>query len=96
MGSEPFEMRVDHCWTITGRGTVVAGEIVSGMVRTGDLVTLVHAGERHDVMCRGVEMIDWRRSDPRAPTYPAIGLWLPEVERFDPVEGDVVTQASTV
>jgi selenocysteine-specific translation elongation factor len=88
--AEPFHMRVDACFTITGRGTVVVGEVLSGIVRTGDALVLEHAGTERTVTCRGVEMISVNRSRDGAPTYAPIGLLLHDVEKFDPVDGDLV------
>jgi hypothetical protein len=70
-------------------GTVVAVEQLAGVVRTRDVVILVHAGVPVTAACRGVEVI---RADRRKPGAP-IGLLLPEVETFEPIEGDYVTDA---
>lgn len=35
-----FTMRVDDCFAITGRGTAVVGEVLTGQLRVGDIVIL--------------------------------------------------------
>jgi len=86
--AEVFRMRIDACFTISGRGTVVSGEVLVGGIHKGDEVIIVHAGDERRVTCAGVEMISVRRDVPGAPSYPPIGLLVPGLDKFEPVAGD--------
>jgi translation elongation factor EF-Tu-like GTPase len=85
---EVFRMRIDACFTISGRGTVVSGEVLAGGIGKGDQVTIVHAGHETRVTCAGVQSIRVRQDAPGVPSYPPIGLLVPGLDKFDPVEGD--------
>ena len=53
--SAPFLMPVENVFTITGRGTVVAGAIERGRVRVGDQVDVVGLGSSVSTVVTGVE-----------------------------------------
>ena len=53
--SAPFLMPVENVFTITGRGTVVAGAIERGLVRVGDQVDVVGLGSSVSTVVTGVE-----------------------------------------
>lgn len=88
--TEGFRFLVSAVFTITGRGTVAAGIVESGDVRTGDLVAVIHGDARRVVTCQGVEGM--RVTPPTNP--PTIGLLLPELELSDASPGDVIVSAT--
>jgi translation elongation factor EF-Tu-like GTPase len=69
-----------------GRGTVVAGQIEGGQVRTGDRLSWTRDDVERRATCRGVAaMLLGRPSDP-----PMLGLFVPEAEPDDFAEGQVI------
>lgn len=93
MGDETaarFRFRIDHIFTITGRGTAVIGFIEQGVVRTGDRLRLVcgDGAEGPAVVCTSVDVprkVGWRPGDPVA-----VGLLVPDLGRHDAVRGDIL------
>jgi hypothetical protein len=93
MGDEAadrFLFRIDDVFTITGRGTVVAGFIEQGAVRAGDRLRLVRGDgtEGPIVVCRSVEFVDrsgWRPGDPVT-----VGLIAPGLSGHDAARGDML------
>ena len=83
--ADPFRFVVAAVFTITGRGLVAAGLIEGGVVRTGDVVEVVHGGQRRTARVAGVEMIDGRNID-----LGTVGLLLPELSKEDVAEGDII------
>lgn len=64
-----FRFRIDDVFTITGRGTIVAGFIEQGAVRAGDRLRLIRGdgSEGPVVVCRSIELgcrSEWRPGDP--------------------------------
>lgn len=43
-GNGDFELIVEDVFTITGRGTVITGRVISGSVKVGDNVTILPTG----------------------------------------------------
>jgi translation elongation factor EF-Tu-like GTPase len=85
-----FRFRIDDVFTITRRGTVVAGFIEQGTVRAGDRLQLVRGNgtEGPGVVCRSVEFVDrpgWRPGDPVT-----VGLIVPDLSGHDAERGDVL------
>jgi translation elongation factor EF-Tu-like GTPase len=63
--ADRFLFRIDDVFTITSRGTAVAGFIERGSVRAGDRLWLIRGDETEGpvVVCRSVESVDrsgWR------------------------------------
>jgi translation elongation factor EF-Tu-like GTPase len=93
MGNETadrFRFRIDDVFTITGRGTVVAGFIEQGAVRAGDCLQLIRGdGTGGPVaVCRSVEFVDrsgWRPGDPVI-----VGLIVPDLSGHDAARGDML------
>jgi translation elongation factor EF-Tu-like GTPase len=81
-----FLLEIEWCFTITDRGTVVAGQVSVGVIHTGDAVDLVHGGRAMRARCHGVEMISGRHAD--GSHLAAIGLLLAGVRKFDALPGD--------
>jgi translation elongation factor EF-Tu-like GTPase len=93
MGDEAadrFRFRIGDVFTITGRGTVVAGFIEQGAVRAGDRLRLIRGdgAEGPVAVCRSVEFVDrsgWRPGDPVT-----VGLIIPDLSGHDAAPGDML------
>jgi translation elongation factor EF-1alpha len=84
---EKLRFEIRDCLTITGRGTVVAGDTVSGVARVNDVVDLVHNGWTIRTKIIGTEM----GHGPDGMPFHFVGLMLAGVRRFDVVPGDHVS-----
>lgn len=81
-----FRFRISEAFTLTGRGTVVMGDIEQGDVRTGDTLRFVHGDLTRDVTCRGVtspRIPDWKPGDPVT-----IALLVPDLDKTEVAPGD--------
>jgi elongation factor Tu len=86
----PFQLRVEGVFSITGRGTVVTGRVLAGVVRVNDTVAVQRGGaEVLRTVVTAVEM--FRRTTDRAAAGDNVGLMLHGVERSDVQQGDVLT-----
>jgi translation elongation factor EF-Tu-like GTPase len=93
MGNETadrFRFRIDDVFTITGRGTVVAGFIEQGAVRACDCLQLIRGDgtEGPVAVCRSVEFVDrsgWRPGDPVI-----VGLIVPDLSGHDAARGEML------
>ncbi|WP_330183194.1 hypothetical protein OHB26_05795 [Nocardia sp. NBC_01503] len=87
---EPFRFPVEDVFTLTGRGTAVAGHVESGTVRVGDRLRVIRADGRPgpsgtcswvDVPCT---------IGRRAPASTSIGLIFRDLQKSDFEPGDVI------
>src|SRR5947207_3047817 len=53
---KPFLMSIEDVFTITGRGTVIAGRIEQGIIKVGEEVDIVGLRPTQKTVCTGVEM----------------------------------------
>lgn len=84
-----FRITVQDVFTITGRGTVITGQVESGSVAVGDTVTLRRAdGSARDVAITGIEM--FRKMLDVAKRGDNVGLLLRGVGRDEVARGDVL------
>ena len=74
--SRPFLYAIDHCFSIRGRGTVLAGTVLSGSIRTQEELEVVHLRERGRV--RSLEV--FRRSVPRAVQGDRVAVCVPTLD----------------
>jgi hypothetical protein len=87
--SSGFALTVEDVFSITGRGTVVTGQVSSGEVRVGQRVTIVREGQ--DVGASEVTGIEAFRSTRDVATAgDTIGLLLQGVSRSDVHRGDLL------
>jgi translation elongation factor EF-Tu-like GTPase len=84
---EKLRFEIRDCFTITGRSTVVTGDIVSGVAQVNDVVDLVHNGWTIRTKIIGTEM----GHGPDGMPFHFVGLMLAGVRRFDVVPGDHVS-----
>ena len=89
--SPSFRIVVQDVFTITGRGTVIVGQVESGSVRTGDTVTLQRLnGETQNVTVTGIEQ--FRKIVDIANTGDNVGILLRGITKNDISKGDVLTK----
>lgn len=83
---EPLRFRIESAFTLTGRGTVVLGEIEAGEVRVGDALRV--AGTDVTFTCAGISAV--RTTDAR----PLVGLLTsPGLEPAEFPPGSVIRPA---
>ncbi|GAB3829066.1 EF-Tu/IF-2/RF-3 family GTPase [Kribbella italica] len=86
----PFQLRVEDVFSITGRGTVVTGRVLAGVIRVNDSVGVQRGGaEVLRTVVSGVEM--FRRTTDQAVAGDNVGLLLKDVDKSDVQQGDVLT-----
>lgn len=84
-----FRITVQDVFSITGRGTVITGQIESGTVKIGDTVTLRRTdGSSRDVTITGIEM--FRKMLDTAEKGDNVGLLLRGVGRNEVNRGDIL------
>lgn len=88
---ENFRIEVQDVFTITGRGTVITGQVASGSVRVGDTVTLQRLdGSSREVVVTGLEM--FRKLLDTAEAGDNVGILLRRIGRNDIGKGDILTK----
>jgi len=83
-----FRLFVDRCFTMKGFGTVVAGTVLSGMVKTGDSLELLPA--KKQVKVRGIEVHNKKASEIGTGFRAAINLVGAEKDEIK--RGDILAQ----
>lgn len=84
-----FRITVQDVFTITGRGTVIVGQITSGSVRVGDTVVLKRLdGSSREVTVTGIEM--FRKMLDVAQEGDNVGILLRGLTKADIGKGDVL------
>lgn len=91
MGSQTFRLTVEDVFSITGRGTVVTGQVESGSVNVGDEVII----QRQNVtmtksVVTGIEQ--FRKLLNSAGPGDNVGLLLRGLSKNDISKGDVITK----
>jgi len=81
-------MQVADVFSIKGRGTVVTGQVASGVIRVGDPLVIEGAHQPVATTCVGVEM--FRKILDHASTGDNVGLLLEGVDKSHVVSGDWV------
>ncbi len=93
--SDDFFMPVEDVFSITGRGTVVTGKILTGHVSTGAEIELVGlSDEGRTVKAGGIEM--FRKITDYAQAGDNIGIILEGLERTDVERGQALTAKGNV
>lgn len=89
-----FYMPVEDVFKITGRGTVITGQVKSGTVKVGDTVTLLSStkGERQ-LTVTGIEA--FRKEKEEATKGDNIGVLLADITREEIERGDVIAAPNT-
>jgi elongation factor Tu len=84
-----FRMTIQDVFAIRDRGTVVTGQVESGMLQVGDVVKVETQGDTIEAIVTGIEM--FRRSIEQAGTGERVGVFLRSVAKDDVQRGDVLT-----
>lgn len=86
-----FVLPVQDVFSISGRGTVVTGEIVAGRVQIGDQVLITRAGQQvATTRVTGIEA--FRKTLTVAGAGENVGLMLEGIEKSQVLAGDVISR----
>ncbi|GAB4589251.1 EF-Tu/IF-2/RF-3 family GTPase [Nocardia sp. IFM 10818] len=85
----PFRMTIEGVFTITGRGTVVAGTVEQGAVSVGDDVEIIGAADVLLTRIRAIDFVRCPRTDAQARPN-TLGLLLEGVHKDHIAVGDIV------
>jgi translation elongation factor EF-Tu-like GTPase len=86
-----FGLTVEDVFSITGRGTIVTGRVLSGTVAVGDRVLLSRAGQPlTQLEVGGIEM--FRKTVRVAKAGDNVGLLLRGLQRDQVLKGDVLSK----
>ncbi|MBO5351982.1 MAG: hypothetical protein J6A77_01665 [Lachnospiraceae bacterium] len=89
LSGNDFRFVVEDVFTITGRGTVVTGKVISGMVHTGDTVILQRVdGSESKVTITGIEA--FRKLLDAASVGEHVGLFLRNVAKNEIGKNDIL------
>ena len=86
-GNGKFHFIIDDVFTVTGRGTVVTGKVVSGEVHIGDIVNI---SGRVNTEVMGIEM--FRKKLDVAQDGDVCGIFLKDISREEVHKGDYLTK----
>ena len=90
----PFLMPVENVLTITGRGTVVTGEVEHGVINLGDSVEIVGLGPTRSTVVTSIE--SFHKTADRAMAGDNTAMLLRGVKRGEVVRGHVVVAPGSV
>jgi len=92
---KPFLMPVEDVFSITGRGTVATGRIETGIIRTGEAVSIIGLGaEKLNSVVTGVEM--FRKILDEGQAGDNVGLLLRGIDKDEIKRGMVITHPGKV
>jgi len=92
---KPFLMPVEDVFSITGRGTVATGRIETGVVNSGDEVSIIGLGEEaRKTVVTGVEM--FRKILDRGEAGDNVGLLLRGVDKKEVKRGQVIAKPGSI
>jgi elongation factor Tu len=90
----PFLMSVENVMTISGRGTVVTGEVEQGVINVGDAVDIVGLGPTRPTVVTSIE--SFHKTADQAMAGDNAALLLRGVKRGEVVRGHVVVTPGSV
>ena len=91
MDSQTFRITVQDVFSITGRGTVITGQVESGSVNVGDEVTIQRQnGTMVKSVVTGIEQ--FRKLLNHAQVGDNVGILLRGLSKSDISKGDVITK----
>jgi elongation factor Tu len=90
----PFLMAVESVLTISGRGTVVTGEVERGVIGVGDTVEIVGLGPTRQTVVTSIE--SFHKTADRAMAGDNTAMLLRGIRRGEVVRGQVVSASGTV
>lgn len=89
-----FLMPIEDVFTITGRGTVVTGQIERGTISIGDEIEILGFGEKRKVKVTSIEM--FREIKDTAEAGDNVGLLLENVGREEVQRGQVLAKPDSI
>lgn len=92
--SDAFLFAIEDVFTITGRGTVVTGQVARGSIKVGDEVEIVGLGEKKTTVVTGIEM--FREMKDEAVTGDNAGLILQGIGKDEVQRGQVVAKVNSI
>ncbi len=91
MPTDPsFRLTVQEIFHIEGRGTVVCGQVESGMVRVGDEIQLKRPGFARKVTVAAIEGFRKPKTLTQAQVGDKVGIVLRWIDKQDVRKGDVL------
>ena len=90
----PFLMPIEDVFSIAGRGTVVTGRVLRGIVKVGETVEIVGIKDTVSTTCTGVEMFRKLLDEGRAGEN--VGALLRGVKREDVERGQVLAKPGSI
>ena len=91
---KPFLMSIEDVFTITGRGTVVAGRVERGQLKLNDEVEIVGLKDTKKTVVTGIEM--FRKQLDYAEAGDNAGVLLRGIDRSEVERGQVLAKPGTV
>jgi elongation factor Tu len=91
---KPFLMPVEDVFSITGRGTVATGRIETGIVKTGEEVSIIGFGNDKNCVVTGVEM--FRKLLDEGQAGDNAGLLLRGIDKKDIRRGMVICKPKSI
>jgi len=91
---KPFLMPVEDVFSISGRGTVATGRIERGIVKVGDVISIVGIRDTVECTVTGVEM--FRKLLKQGEAGDNVGILLRGVKRDDIERGQVLAQPKSI
>ncbi len=92
---KPFLLPVEDVFSITGRGTVATGRIETGIIHTGDPVTLIGLGaQAKKSVCTGVEM--FRKILDEGMAGDNVGILLRGIDKEEVKRGMVISKPGSI
>lgn len=89
----PFRMTIEDTYSITGRGTVAAGKVESGMVKLGETLDLI--GSRDVITVTVTDIECFHQKKPQAQTGDNAALLI-KVSRDDAPRGAILSKKGTL
>ena len=91
---KPFLMPVEDVFSITGRGTVATGRIETGIIRTGEEMSILGFGAELKTTCTGVEM--FRNLLDEGQAGDNVGLLLRGIDKTQVKRGMVICKPGSI
>ncbi|QOG35731.1 elongation factor Tu [Neisseria gonorrhoeae] len=91
---KPFLLPIEDVFSISGRGTVVAGRVERGIIHVGDEIEIVGLKETQKTTCTGVEM--FRKLLDEGQAGDNVGVLLRGTKREDVERGQVLAKPGTI
>ncbi len=91
---KPFLMPVEDIFSITGRGTVATGRIETGVIKTGDEMSIIGFGADLKSTCTGVEMFRKILDDGQAGDN--VGILLRGIDKNEVKRGMVICKPGSI